>query len=124
MCSPARSLPACLMKRIGAKSEAGSDTCAAGVRGAWVLVIYQRSEADVTPEMRCMSGMRLDILSDGSMFKEMHGPARGVRRRIIQSWVTCGGVCPEAEEASGCVSQSLANAWVLRVLVARSQLPQ
>ena len=124
LCRPARNLPACLIHRTGAKPAAGKVMSLAGVRGASVLVTYQRSEAAVISEIRRIRGMRLDILSDGLMFKEMHGPARGVRRRIIQSWVTCGGVCPEAEEASGCVSQSLANAWVLRVLVARSQLPQ
>ena len=120
-CRPARSLPACLMNRTGAKSEAGCNMSFADVRGASELVTYQRSEAAVIPETRCMSGMRLDILSDGSMFKEMHGPARGVRRRMMQSWEMCGGVCPEMDPANGCVSQSLARAWALRVLVVRLQ---
>ena len=124
LCRPARSLPACLMYRTGAKSEAGSVMSFADVRGASVLVTYQRSEAAVIPETRCMSGMRLDMLTEGSMFKEMHGPARGVRRRMMQSEEMCGGVCPEMDPAHGCVSQSLARAWDLRVLVTRSQFLQ
>ena len=112
------------MYRTGAKSEAGSVMSFADVRGASVLVTYQRSEAAVIPETRCMSGMRLDMLTEGSMFKEMHGPARGVRRRMMQSEEMCGGVWPEMELANGCVSQSLARAWALRVLVTRSQFLQ
>ncbi len=90
-CRPARSLPACLMNRTGAKSEAGCNMSFAGVRGASELVTYQRSVAAVIPETRCVSGTRLEMLSDGLMFKEMHGPARGVRRRMMQSWATRGG---------------------------------
>ena len=57
----------------------------AGGRGAPELVTYHRSEAAVIAEERCMSGTRQDMESDGSMLREMHGPARGVRRRIMQS---------------------------------------
>ena len=73
------------MYRIGAKLEAGSGMSLADMRGAPVLVTYQRSEAAVIPEMRCISGMRLEILSEGSMLKEMHGPERGVSRRICNA---------------------------------------
>ena len=44
---PARSLPACFMYRMGAKSEAGSEICLALMNGAPVLVTYQRSETAV-----------------------------------------------------------------------------
>ncbi len=47
---PARSLPACFMYRMGAKSEAGSEICLALMSGAPVLVTYQRSEAAVISE--------------------------------------------------------------------------
>ena len=123
LCRPARNLPACLIYRTGAKPAAGKVMSLAGVRGASVLVTYQRSEAAVISEIRCMRGMRLDILTEGSMFREMQGPARGVRRRAMQSEM-CGGVWPEMELANGCVSQSLARAWALRVLVTRSQFLQ
>ena len=61
----------------------------AGVRGAPELVTYHRSVAAVIAEKRCMSGTRQDMESDGSMFREMHGPARDVRRRMMQSWAMC-----------------------------------
>ena len=112
------------MYRIGAKLEAGSGMSLADMRGAPVLVTYQRSEAAVIPETRCISGMRLEILSEGSMFKEMHGPERGVSRRIMQSEVMCEGVCPEMDLASGCVSQSLVKACDLRVFETSSQFLQ
>ena len=94
------------------------------MRGAPGLVIYQRSVAAATPEHRCMSGRRLAMEMAGLMLREMQGPARGVRRRMIRSWETCWGVCPELEPASGCVIQSLVRAWVLRVLVERLQFLQ
>ena len=121
---PARNLPACFMYKTGAKSEAGSDMSLADVRGAPVLVTYQRSEAAVIPETHCISGMRLEILSEGSMFKEMYGPERGVRRKIMRSEVMCEGVCPEMDLASGCVSQSLVKACDLRVFETSSQFLQ
>ena len=51
------------------------------------------------------------------MFREMHGPERGVSRRMMQSEVICGGMCPEIDGASGCVSQSFFVACDLRVFV-------
>ena len=60
-----------------------------GVRGAPELVTYHRSVAAVTAEERCMRGSREDMESDGSMLREMHGPERGVRRRIMQLWAMC-----------------------------------
>ena len=62
-----------------------------------------------------MSGTRLEMMSEGSIFKEMHGPERGVSRRMMQSEVICGGMCPEIDDASGCVSQSFFVACDLRV---------
>ena len=47
---PARSLPACFIYRMGAKSEAGSEICLALMNGAPVLVTYQRSETAVITE--------------------------------------------------------------------------
>ena len=61
----------------------------AGVRGAPGLVMYHRSVAAATAEQRCMSGRRLDMEMAGLMLREIHGPARGVRRRMMQSWETC-----------------------------------
>ena len=112
------------MYRIGVKLEAGSGMSLADMRGAPVLVTYQMSEAAVIPETRCISGMRLEMMSEGSMFKEMHGPERGVSRRRIQSEVMCEGVCPEMDLASGCVSQSLVKACDLRVFETLSQFLQ
>ena len=68
-----------------------------------------------------MSGRRLEMLSEGSMFKEMHGPERGVSRRMMQLEVICGGVCPKMDVASGCVSQSFFVACDLRVFETLSQ---
>ena len=47
---PARSLPACFIYRMGAKSEAGNEMCLALMNGAPVLVTYQRSETAVISE--------------------------------------------------------------------------
>ena len=118
---PARSLPACFMYKTGAKSEAGSRMNLALMKGAPALVMYQMSDAAVIVETCCMSGRRLEMLSEGVMFKEMHGPERGVSRRIMQSEVMCGGVCPEMDMASGCVSQSFLMACDLRAF---ETLPQ
>ena len=98
---PARNLPACFMYKTGAKSEAGSRMNLALMRGAPALVTYQRSDAAVIFETCCMSGRRLEMQSEGSMFREMHGPDRGVSRRMMQLEVMCGGVCPEMDLASG-----------------------
>ena len=73
---PARNLPACFMYKTGAKSEAGSRMCLALIDGAPVLVTYQRSEAVVMIETCCVSGKRLEMLSEGTMLREMHGPER------------------------------------------------
>ena len=62
---------------MGAKSEAGNRISLALIDGAPVLVTYQRSEAAVMMETCCMSGKRLEMRSEGSMFREMHGPERG-----------------------------------------------
>ncbi len=64
-----------------------------------------------------MSGNRLEMVSEGSIFKEMHGPERGVSRRMMQSEVICGGMCPAIDGARGCVSQSFFVACDLRVFV-------
>ena len=61
----------------------------AGVRGAPGLVTYHKSVAAVMAEQRCMRGRRQDMEIDGSMLREMHGPTRGVRRRMMQSWEMC-----------------------------------
>ena len=98
---PARNLPDCFMYKTGAKSEAGSRMFLALIDGAPVLVTYQRSEAAVMIETWCMSGKRLEMLIEGSMLREMQGPERGVSRRMMQSEVMCGGVCPEMEVANG-----------------------
>ena len=87
---PARNLPACFMYWTGAKSEAGNRMCLALIDGAPVLVTYQRSEAAVIIETCCISGRRLEMLSEGSMFQEMHEAERGVSRRMMQSEVICG----------------------------------
>ena len=60
----------------------------AGVRGALGLVTHHKSVATVTAEQRCMRG-RSDMEIAGSMLREMHGPTRGVRRRMMQSWEMC-----------------------------------
>ncbi len=39
----------------------------------------------VTAEQCCMSGRRFDTEVSGLMSREMHGPVRGVRRRMIRS---------------------------------------
>ena len=70
---------------MGAKSEAGWNTSREGMRGAPGLVMYQRSVAAVTAEQRCMSGRRFDTEVSGLMSREMHGPVRGVRRRMMRS---------------------------------------
>ena len=64
-----------------------------------------------------MSGNRLEMMSEGSIFKEMHGPERGVSRRMMQSEVICVGMCPAIDGARGCVSQSFFVACDLRVFV-------
>ena len=56
-----------------------------GVRGAPGLVTYHKSEAAVTTERRRIRGRRSDMEIPGSMLREMHGPTRGVRRRMMQS---------------------------------------
>ena len=66
-----------------------------------------------------MSGKRLEMMSEGSIFKEMHGPVRGVSRRMTKSEQICGGVCPEMDDARGCVSQSFFAACDLRVSVTK-----
>ncbi len=53
-----------------------------------------------------MSGRRLEMMNEGSTFKEMHGPVRGVSRRITRSEQICEGVCPDMDDAKGWVSQS------------------
>ena len=68
-----------------------------------------------------MSGNRLEMVSEGSTFKEMHGPVRGVSRRMTKSEQVCGGVCPEMDDARGCVSQSFFAACDLRAFVAKPQ---
>ena len=113
-----------MRKRIGAKSETGWNTSREGMRGAPGLVMYQRSVAAATAEQRCMSGRRFATETSGLMSREIQGPVRGVRRRMIRSWEICCGVCVELEPASGCVIQSLVRAWVLRVLVERLQFLQ
>ena len=84
---PARSLPACVMYKTGAKSEAGSRMNLALMKGAPALVTYQMSDAAVIFETCCMSGRRLEMWIEGSMFRDMHGPDKGVSRRITQSEV-------------------------------------
>ena len=64
---PARSLPACFIYRMGAKSEAIREICLALVKGAPVLVTYQRSETAVISETWRISGSRLEMVSEGSM---------------------------------------------------------
>ena len=61
----------------------------AGIRGAPGLVMYQRSVAAAMAEHRCMSGRMLAMEMVGLMLREIHGPARGVRRKMMQSWETC-----------------------------------
>ena len=68
-----------------------------------------------------MSGRRLEMMSEGSIFKEMHGPVRGVSRRMTRLEQICGGVCPEMDDARGCVIQSFFAACALRVFVAKPQ---
>ena len=48
-----------------------------------------------------MSGRRLEMMSEGSFFKEMHGQVRGVSRRMTRSEQIRGGVCPEMDDAKG-----------------------
>ena len=84
---PARNLPACFMYKTGAKSEVGSRINLALMRGAPALVTYQRSDAAVIFETCCMSGRRLEMWIEGSMFRDMHGPEKGVSRRMTQSEV-------------------------------------
>ena len=48
-----------------------------------------------------MSGRRLEMMIEGSIFKEMQGPVRGVSRRMTRSEQICGGVCPEMDDAKG-----------------------
>ena len=71
------------------------------MRGAPALLTYQRSDAAVIFETCHMSGRRLEMQSKGSMFREMHGPDRGVSRRMMQLEVMCGGLSPEMDLASG-----------------------
>ena len=68
-----------------------------------------------------MSGNRLEMVSEGSMLREMQGPVRGVSRRMTRSEQICGGVCPEMDDARGCVSQSFFAACDLRVSVTTPQ---
>ena len=69
-----------------------------------------------------MSGNRLEMVSEGSMLREMQGPVRGVSRRMTRSEQICGGVCPEMDDARGCVSQSFFAAYDLRAFVAKPHL--
>ena len=79
----ARSLPACFMYKTGAKSEAGSRMNLALMKGAPALVTYQRSDAAVIFETCCMSGRRLEMWIEGSMFRDMHGPDRSDVRKSV-----------------------------------------
>ena len=82
---PARSLPDWVRNRMGAKSEAGWYTSLEGTRGAPRLVMYHRSVAAVTAVQCCMSGRRFDTSLSGLISREMHGPMRGVSRRMMCS---------------------------------------
>ena len=70
---------------MGAKSEASWNTRREGIRGAPGLVMCQRSVAAVTAEQCCMIGRRFETEMSGLMSREIQGPVRGVRRRIIRS---------------------------------------
>ena len=52
--------------------------------GAPVFVTYQRSDIAVILERFRMSGRRSDMIVDGQMLREMHGPERGVSLRMTQ----------------------------------------
>ena len=106
---------------MGAKSEAGSEMYLALMSGAPVLVTYQRSEAAVMSETCCISGSKSEMMCEGSILREMQGPDRGLRRRMMRSEQMCEGVCPEMDGARGCVSQSPVAACALRDLVTGQQ---
>ena len=49
-----------------------------------MFVTYQRSDIAVILERFRMSGRRSDMIVDGQMLREMHGPERGVSLRMTQ----------------------------------------
>ena len=55
--------------------------------GAPVLVTYQRSEIAVILDRLRMREGRSEMRVEGEMLREMHGPERGVNRRMTQSSV-------------------------------------
>ena len=75
---------------MGAKSEAGWYTSLEGTRGAPRLVMYHRSVAAVTAVQCCMSGRRFATDLSGVISREIHGPVRGVSRKMMCPCVMCG----------------------------------
>ena len=61
------------------------------------------------------------MISEGSTRMEMHGPVKGVSRRITRSEQMCEGVCPDIDNANGWVSQLSLAACALRVFVTSPQ---
>ena len=86
--------------------------------------MYHRSVAAVAAVHCCMSGRRFATDLSGLISREIHGPVKGVSRRMMCSCVMCGEVCVIPEMASGCVIPSFVREWALRVLVWELQFLQ
>ena len=61
------------------------------------------------------------MISAGSTRMLMHGPVKGVSRRMTRSEQMCEGVCPDVDNASGWVNQLFVAACALRVFVTSPQ---
>ena len=86
--------------------------------------MYHRSVAAVAAVHCCMSGRRFATDLSGVISREIHGPVRGVSRKMMCPCVMCGDVCVIPEMASGCVMSPFLREWTLRLLVWELQFLQ